>query len=120
MPRILLVEGDPHTRAVLTALLDLEGYELDVAASLAEAAGRAPADYDAAVVATSLPDGDGIELRRGWSDAPELTVALSDRVDDDVRRRAGDAGFDLWLATPFSPVELIDALEEATPGPGRE
>lgn len=116
--RVLLVEGDPVTREVLRTVLDLDGVEVDAVGTAAEADERVRAGgYDAAVVGAALPDGDGFELRRAWRDGtPPLTVALSPVAEDAARLRAREAGFDAWMATPFSPIELIDLLEDAAPG----
>lgn len=65
MSKLLLVDDDEANRVTLAVLLEDEGYEVDVAASFAEASRiiAAPgAAYDAALLDQHLGDGLGADL----------------------------------------------------------
>jgi CheY-like chemotaxis protein len=47
------------------------------------------------------------------------TLAFYSHVDADVRRRAIDAGFDLFLAKPLTPEKLLETVEELAIVAGR-
>jgi CheY-like chemotaxis protein len=92
---VLLVDDDESSRIVLSALLEDEGFRVEVAASFAEAEARlsSGARYDLVLLDQHLGDGRGTELlplaRERAQGARVLLVSGS--VDQDG---ADDAGFD--------------------------
>jgi two-component system response regulator AtoC len=75
---VLVVDDDPGTRKVARANLSLEGFEVIVASSAAEALARlAESDPLALVTDLKMPDQDGIALmERAHAERPWLPVVL--------------------------------------------
>ena len=113
--RILVVDDDAAVREALRRALQLEGYEVELAADGAEALDRLKLDSvepDALVLDVSMPRLDGLEvcrrLRRGGSEVPVLMLTARDEVADRV---AGlDAGADDYVVKPFALEELLARL----------
>ncbi|WP_163553715.1 response regulator transcription factor [Candidatus Frankia alpina] len=111
--RVLVVEDEVRTAAVLRRGLVEEGYAVDVVGDGIDAVWRATETaYDAIVLDLMLPGIDGFEvcrrLRAGHRLAPVLM--LTARVDVDDRIRGLDAGADDYLPKPFSFGELTARL----------
>ncbi|MCK9878181.1 response regulator transcription factor [Frankia sp. Ag45/Mut15] len=111
--RVLVVEDDERTAALLRRGLVEEGYAVDLAAEGPEAVWRGcEVDYDAIVLDLMLPGLDGFEVcaqlraRGRWAPVLMLTA----RVDVDDRIRGLDAGADDYLPKPFSFGELTARL----------
>ena len=98
---ILAVEDEARNRALLRAILVPAGYDLTIAASLAEARESLRAQTPALVLLDRhLPDGDGLDLARELqastttADIPILLVSASVLSADRVAaQQAGCAGF---------------------------
>ena len=113
--RILVVDDDAAVRESLRRALQLEGYDVELAADGAEALDRLKLDStepDALVLDVSMPRLDGLEvcrrLRRGGSALPVLMLTARDEVADRV---AGlDAGADDYVVKPFALEELLARL----------
>jgi two-component system response regulator MprA len=110
--KILVVDDERAVRESLRRALELEGYEIELAADGTEALsvlignGDAP---DAVVLDVLMPGVDGLEvcrrLRRGGSRVPVLMLTARDEVESRV---AGlDAGADDYLTKPFALEELV-------------
>jgi DNA-binding NtrC family response regulator len=78
MERILVVDDDPGFRNLLETILVGEGYGVENAGSVGEAVlagGRRK--YDLVVADLKLPDGDGLEVLRWWTEnMPETPVIM--------------------------------------------
>ncbi len=112
---VLLVEDDRELRATLRAALDVEGYRVLAAASLADArALLAHAGVDIVLLDLGLPDGDGeallAELRRTRGTP---VIVVSARETEAPRIRLLDAGADDFLVKPFSLGELLARMRVA-------
>ena len=113
--RILVVDDDAAVRESLRRALQLEGYDVELAADGAEALDRLKLDgagADALVLDVSMPRLDGLEvcrrLRRSGSTVPVLMLTARDEVADRV---AGlDAGADDYVVKPFALEELLARL----------
>jgi signal transduction histidine kinase/ActR/RegA family two-component response regulator len=114
--RILLVEDDPDTSAVMALVLTQAGASVATAPCAAEAMQRLAADpFDAMLCDIGLPGEDGYSLiRRARALAEPVggmpALALSAFARDRDRQRARDAGFDGHLAKPVEPAALLRAL----------
>jgi two-component system, OmpR family, response regulator len=107
--RVLVVDDELRTAALLRRGLGEEGYAVDVALEAAEAMWRATEfSYDVVVLDVLLPGMDGFEvcrrLRAGGCWVPVLLLTARDAVEDRVRGL--DAGADDYLTKPFSFNEL--------------
>ena len=113
--RVLLVEDDRDSRDLCRLILEEQGATVDGAGSAAEAWSalerRAP---DVLVCDIGLPGEDGYGLLRrlrAWRDGATLpAVALTAYAGADNVGRAHAAGFQLHLAKPVSPPDLVEAV----------
>jgi len=111
--RVLVVEDEVRTAALLRRGLSEAGYSVDIAVDGPDAVWQASEfSYDAVVLDVMLPGYDGIEvcrrLRGGGRWAPVLM--LTARGDLAARVRGLDSGADDYLAKPFSFDELFARL----------
>jgi PAS domain S-box-containing protein len=114
---VLLVEDEPVVLGVLQRALRRAGYEVLSATSAADALEQldAEAGIDVLVTDVRLPGADGTELARAVQERiPAVVVLYVSGYTDEVLD-PGDARF---LAKPFSPTELVAAVESALAGSG--
>ncbi|MDP9347329.1 MAG: response regulator [Actinomycetota bacterium] len=115
MTQVLVVDDEPGLRRALAINLRARAYDVDVAASGAEAleaATRRPPDI--VVLDLGLPDMDGVDViegLRGWSRAP--IIVLSARTGQQDKVLALDAGADDYVTKPFGMDELLARLRAA-------
>jgi two-component system response regulator MprA len=111
--RILVVDDERAVRESLRRALELEGYEIELAADGAEALyrlqGNDNAQPDAVILDVLMPGVDGLEvcrrLRRSGNRVPVLMLTARDEVQNRV---AGlDAGADDYVTKPFALEELV-------------
>src|SRR3989440_7671884 len=109
--KILVVDDERAVRESLRRALELEGYEIDLAADGGEALARLESDAqpDAMILDVLMPGVDGLEvcreLRRTGSRLPVLILTARDAVENRV---AGlDAGADDYVTKPFALEELL-------------
>ena len=109
--KILVVDDERAVRESLRRALELEGYEIELAADGREALERLEAESqpDALVLDVLMPGVDGLEvcrrLRRAGSRLPVLMLTARDAVENRV---AGlDAGADDYVTKPFALEELL-------------
>jgi CheY-like chemotaxis protein len=113
--RVLVVEDQAATAAVLAAWLRLHGYQVQVAPdALAafQAAHRDPPDV--VLLDIGLPILDGYHLARRWREQGSakrpLLVAVTGLGEEEDRRRSEQAGIDLHLVKPVDPAVLHQVL----------
>jgi two-component system KDP operon response regulator KdpE len=109
MHRILVVEGDPAGRKVLTMLFETNGFRV-VAADTCELGIHQAQSHgpDVCIVDLGLPDRDGlgfIQQIRAGSSVP--IIALTARIHEAQRLAAFEAGADDYVIKPFSGPELL-------------
>jgi two-component system KDP operon response regulator KdpE len=113
--RILVVDDEPQILRALRASLEGAGYEVDVAATAADALSAAALrPPDAVIVDLVLPDRSGTDVARelrGWTDVPILV--LSAVGDEHEKVAALDAGADDYVTKPFGIEELLARLRAA-------
>jgi CheY-like chemotaxis protein len=116
---VLVVDDDPFIRKlIVTTLEDVANVELHEASDGVQAVDLAQRERPALVfLDVDMPGLDGIEVcRRLRADAVtgEATIVmLTAAHGDGVEREAEEAGADLFLTKPFSPLDLlrlVDAL----------
>ncbi len=105
MTRLLLVDDDEGNRVTLSALLEDEGFQVDIVASFAEATRLlegGSAEYAAVLLDHSLGDGYGTDLipllRRALPGAK--VIAMSGSVGADRMRQSSDAELPKGLHFP--------------------
>jgi two-component system KDP operon response regulator KdpE len=116
---VLLVEDDRELRQTLCEALRVEGYEVQPAASLADARALmrqalAHGRLDLVLLDLGLPDGEGeqllAELRAGHGTP---VIVISARPGDEQKIRLLDTGADDYLVKPFSLGELLARMRVA-------
>ncbi len=112
--RILVVDDEPAVRESLRRALELEGYEIELAADGEEALARieAEAEPDAVILDVLMPGLDGLEVcRRIRSSGRKLPVLmLTARTEVEDRVAGLDAGADDYVVKPFALEELLARL----------
>ena len=114
---ILIVDDDPLIRKLIaTTLEDVSGYRLQEAADGIEAVERAShARPEIVFLDIDMPRVNGIEAcRRLRSDpvtADATIVMLTADSGEIAERSAHDAGADLFLTKPFSPLHLLRLVD---------
>ena len=112
--KILVVDDERAVRESLERALDLEGYEVELAADGEVALERldGPTPADAVILDVLMPGIDGLEvcrrLRARRNAVPVLM--LTARAEVDSRVAGLDAGADDYLAKPFALAELLARL----------
>jgi two-component system, OmpR family, response regulator MprA len=112
--RVLVVDDERAVRESLQRALELEGYDVELAADGEEAIERltATAPADAVILDVLMPGIDGLEvcrrLRAAGSAVPVLM--LTARAEVDSRVAGLDAGADDYLPKPFALAELLARL----------
>ncbi len=111
--RILVVDDERAVRESLRRALELEGYEIELAADGQDALHRLEANGDAqpdaVILDLLMPMMDGLEvcrrLRRAGNRVPVLMLTARDEIENRV---AGlDAGADDYVTKPFALEELV-------------
>jgi two-component system, OmpR family, response regulator MprA len=112
--KVLVVDDERAVRDSLRRALELEGYEVELAADGADALHRLEANGqpDAVVLDVLMPGVDGLEvcrrIRRKGNAVPVLMLTAQTEVENRV---AGlDAGADDYLPKPFALEELLARL----------
>lgn len=110
--RILVVDGDTETLAVVAYTLALEGYDVSTAGTAGDAVQAVGAARpDLIVLELALPDVSGLELVRRFRSSQATTaigiVMLSTKCAESDRIEGLSAGADDYLGKPFSPPELV-------------
>jgi two-component system response regulator MprA len=112
--KILVVDDEPAVRDSLRRALELEGYEIELAADGEEALARIDADAepDAVILDVLMPGLDGLEVcRRIRSSGRKLPVLmLTARTEVEDRVAGLDAGADDYVVKPFALEELLARL----------
>jgi CheY-like chemotaxis protein len=120
---VLVVDDDPFIRKLIaTTLEDVAEFELDEAADGLEAIEVARRTRPTIVfLDVDMPGLNGIDTCRRLREDPTTSettiVMLTAAHGDDVERRSEEAGADLFLTKPFSPLDLlrlVDRLSERT------
>jgi DNA-binding response OmpR family regulator len=110
MPRILVVDDEPHIVEVVRAYLEREGYRVDTASDGDAAVEMARATRpDVIVLDVMLPGRSGFEaLRQIRSEGIDSAVVVLTARDDVIDRVAGlEMGADDYVTKPFEPRELV-------------
>jgi two-component system, OmpR family, response regulator MprA len=112
--KILIVDDERAVRESLQRALELEGYEIELAADGHEALERLGADghVDAVLLDVLMPGMDGLEvcrtIRRNGNPVPVLMLTARTQVEDRVEGL--DAGADDYVTKPFALEELLARL----------
>ena len=124
MRSVLIADDDPFIRKlVATTLADVAGFHLTEAGNGEEAVevGRAE-EPELVFMDIDMPVLDGFEACRRLRMQPETAqatiVMLTAAVGQEAEREAEEAGADLFLTKPFSPLELLRLVHDLGDGRG--
>jgi CheY-like chemotaxis protein len=121
---VLVVDDDPFIRKLITTTLeDVSEYRLHEAGDGLEALDVARREHPSLVfLDVDMPQLNGIEacrrLRADPATSRTTIVMLTAALGDGVERQAEEAGADLFLTKPFSPLDLlrlVDGLSDRGP-----
>jgi two-component system response regulator MprA len=112
--KVLVVDDERAVRDSLRRALELEGYEVELAADGAEALYRLDSNGqpDAVILDVLMPGVDGLEVSRrlrGKGNSVPILM-LTARTEVESRVAGLDAGADDYLAKPFALEELLARL----------
>ncbi len=118
--RILVVDDQPNLRMLLRTTFEIIDVQVDEAGSAAEAIERlAERTPDVIVLDVALPDVDGISLCRRLRAQPstaEVPIVLLTGSSDASDEEGRAAGADAFVHKPFSPLELLEIIEQVAGG----
>ncbi len=112
--KVLVVDDERAVRESLRRALELEGYEIELAADGNEALYRIETESqpDAVILDVLMPGKDGLEvcrtIRRAGNTVPVLMLTARTQVEDRVEGL--DAGADDYVTKPFALEELLARL----------
>jgi CheY-like chemotaxis protein len=119
--RILIVEDHPTMREAMRLVLEREGFDIDEAAdgdqALVAVRERAP---DLVLLDMSIPGASGPEVLAAVKEDPatsDVRVIVVTATGEEGRASAIASGADHYFTKPFSPIALLQAVEEII-GPG--
>jgi DNA-binding response OmpR family regulator len=110
MPRILVVDDEPHITDVVEAYLAREGHQIETAADGDAAFTLARSAHpDLIVLDVGLPGRSGFDVLRDLrAEGVDSAVILLTARDDLIDRVAGlEMGADDYVTKPFEPRELV-------------
>lgn len=103
---ILIIEDDDATRYLCEVVLLKEGYQVTLAANIAEAqVALSTTRFSLIALDLNLPDGKGVDLIRDFDAVPFLIMTARSKPED--RFQGFEAGARDYLVKPFHPGELI-------------
>jgi CheY-like chemotaxis protein len=113
--RILIVEDSQLVTEAFTILLTEAGYDVDSAATVAEAIKRGTSKVvDLMLLDLSLPDGDGLEVLAALREKrklPRATLVMTGHNDSQIRRKCIAAGCAQILLKPVPIGDLLRDIE---------
>jgi CheY-like chemotaxis protein len=114
--RILIVEDHPTMREAMRLVLEGEGFDIDEASdgdqALAAVHDETP---DLVLLDMSIPGASGSEVLAAVKGDPatsEVRVIVVTATGEEGRAAAMTAGADHYFTKPFSPIALLQAVEE--------
>ncbi|WP_354700298.1 Transcriptional regulatory protein SrrA [Paraconexibacter sp. AEG42_29] len=114
---VLIVDDDPFIRKlIVTTLEDVSGFDLVEAGDGVEALEIATASAPTIVfLDVNMPRMDGITAAaelRALPGSESTTIVMLTAAGTERERAARDAGADLFLTKPFSPLDLLRLVDE--------
>lgn len=113
-PKVLIVDDEKGLRIGVQRLLEMEGYEVDVAENGTEGIKLGTTkDYDLVVIDLKMPDIEGIEVLKNIKQKFPNTVCFiaTAYASYDTAIEATKLGAQSYIPKPFTPEELISELK---------
>lgn len=118
MKKILIVDDQPEVRELVRVTLEIGPYQIFLASNGTEALQLARTEKpNLLLLDIMMPDGpDGLEVCRILKDDPATAdiniVMLTSKGQDWDLESGYEAGADDYFVKPFSPLELIQKVEQ--------
>jgi two-component system response regulator AtoC len=114
---VLVIDDEVALRQILSALVSRAGYSVDTAATVAEASAKLiRGDVDVALCDVRLPDGDGIELVRGFKSSSTAIdtqfIMVTAFASMETAVEALRAGATDYIVKPVHNEELLHRLAQ--------
>jgi two-component system phosphate regulon response regulator OmpR len=111
--KILIIEDDRETLALLTTYLEREGFACDVASSGKVGLERAQKGEPSLVILdVMLPEMNGLDVLKALRRTSDVPVLVLTARGEDVDRIIGlELGADDYLPKPFNPRELVARMK---------
>ncbi|MEH7387020.1 response regulator [Bacillus sp. JJ1521] len=115
MAKILLAEDEEVLRMLVVDTLEDEGYSIDEACDGEEAYNLIKKNsYDLIILDYMMPVYSGLELiemiRKDNNQTKIMMLSAKSQSTD--QQKVLDAGADYFMSKPFSPLQLVDRIEE--------
>jgi CheY-like chemotaxis protein len=123
MPRILVIDDQPHVRATISIVLEAKGFEVVAAESGATGIRKfQESEFDLVIVDIYMPEMDGTRIIKLLRErAPNLPIIAISGV---LLKASGRTALDflpmspafenvMCLQKPFRPTELLNLVEKA-------
>ena len=108
MPRILLVDDEPHILELAKMYLERDGFQVECVGSGKDALVRVAGNPDLVVLDLMLPDIDGFEVCRQIRAKSNIPVLMLTARKEDIDKIVGlELGADDYCTKPFNPRELV-------------
>lgn len=113
--RVLLAEDDEAIRSTLQSLLELKGYQVQIAENTAETlALLGEQDFDLLISDYLMPGGGGREIIKSLRDRetrPRI-IMITGLADEELFRELTQSGVDRCLSKPFRLAVLLETIED--------
>ncbi|MVO98925.1 response regulator [Paenibacillus lutrae] len=116
--RILLADDEAALRFLLTETLVDEGYEITEVMDGQEAVNKLQQEtYDLIILDYMMPEKTGVEVCE-WLRSEAVAnrdvpvILLTAKALEKDREKANAAGVTTYIVKPFSPLQLVDTVEE--------
>jgi CheY-like chemotaxis protein len=123
LPRILVVDDQPHVRASIEMVLQSKNFDVVLAESGCEGIKKfQESTFDLAIVDIYMPDMDGVKVIKAFrARNPNLPIvaisgvllSASGRMTLDLLPTVPDLSNVICLKKPFVPSQLVQAIENA-------
>jgi len=121
--RVLVVDDDPIVLASCKRVLEAEGFSVVAVSSVSQAIEEAVAQGFGLIIADiKMPERDGFQLMRkvqSWR-KPTPIIAMSGYPTSETVQSSLTSGASVFLPKPFTPDELLAALQVVVPSELKE
>ena len=119
--RILVVDDDPTVLKSCQRVLEAEGFGVYLVPSADKALeAMRNDDFSLLLVDIKMPQRDGIylmtEIKKEWPHIP--IIVMSGYDTEQTVQQAMESGAASFIAKPFTPTELLNALQKVLENPG--
>lgn len=121
MAKVLVVDDDTSTTALLRLLLEMEGFDVETSPNLEQALAAAGEEIATFIIDCNLANGEnGVDLlraiRRGETDASVNVPAILVSGDPRLEPNAIEAGASVFLVKPYAPSRLTEMVHHLVEG----